>query len=76
MTGLLKQIERWKAEALRAGRTVQRTVLRYEAGRDGFWIARYLLAHGIEVQIMHPASTPVERRGRRVTLALGLVPGG
>ena len=74
MTGLLKQIERWKAEALRAGRTVQRTVLCYEAGRDGFWIARYLLAHGIEVQIMHPASIPVERRGRRVKLALGLVP--
>jgi transposase len=66
MTGLLKQIERWKAEALRAGRTVQRTVLCYEAGRDGFWIGRYLLAHGIEVQIMHPASIPVERRGRRV----------
>jgi len=38
----------------------------YEAGRDGFWIARYLLAHGIEVQIMHPASIPVERRGRQV----------
>lgn len=66
MTGLLKQIERWKAEALRAGSTVQRTVLCYEAGRDGFWIARYLLAHDIEVQIMHPASIPVERRGRRV----------
>jgi transposase len=65
MAGLLRQIERWKAEALRAGRTVRRTVLSYEAGRDGFWIARYLLAQGIEVQIMHPASIPVERRGRR-----------
>ena len=65
MAGLLQQIERWKAEALRAGRTVRRTVLTYEAGRDGFWIARSLLACGIEVQIMHPASIPVERRGRR-----------
>jgi len=65
MAGLLRQIERWKAEAGRAGRTVRRTVLTYEAGRDGFWIARYLRAHGIEVQIMHPASIPVERRGRR-----------
>jgi transposase len=65
MAGLLRQIEAWKAEALRAGRTVRRTVLSYEAGRDGFWIARYLLAQGIEVQIMHPASIPVERRGRR-----------
>src|SRR5271165_2549135 len=66
MAGLLQQIERWKAEAQRTGRTVRRTVLAYEAGRDGFWIARSLLAHGIEVQIMHPASIPVERRGRRV----------
>src|SRR6478752_6025046 len=65
VAGLLAQIERWKAEAQRAGRTVLRTVLAYEAGRDGFWIARCLLAHGIEVQIMHHASIPVERRGRR-----------
>ena len=66
LAGLLKQIDRWKAEAERAGRPVRRTVLAYEAGRDGFWIARYLLAHGIEVEVMHPASIPVERRGRRV----------
>jgi len=65
LPGLLKQIERWKAEAQRAGRTIHRVVLTYEAGRDGFWIARHLLAHGIEVRIMHPASIPVERRGRR-----------
>ena len=65
MPGLLTQLERWRAEALKAGRTVRRIVLTYEAGRDGFWIARYLLANGIEVHIMHPASIPVERRGRR-----------
>jgi transposase len=64
--GSLKQIERWKAEAQRAGRTVLRVLLAHEAGRDGFWIARYLLERGIEVQVMHPASIPVERRGRRV----------
>jgi transposase len=74
VAGLLAQIERWKAEAQRAGRSVLRTVLAYEAGRDGFWIARCLLAHGIEVQIMHPASIPVERRGRRAKLAHGLDP--
>jgi transposase len=65
IAGLLQQLDRWKAEAQHAGRDVRRTVLCYEAGRDGFWIARYLLARGIEVQIMHPASIPVERRGRR-----------
>ena len=66
IAGLLAQLERWKAEVLRAGRAVHRVVVAYEAGRDGFWIARSLLAQGIEVQIMHPASIPVERRGRRV----------
>lgn len=63
---LLRSIERWKSEAVKAGRVVQRVVLTYEAGRDGFWVARYLLAQGIEVHVMHPASIPVERRGRRV----------
>jgi len=62
--GLLSQLDKWRAEALKAGRAMDRTVLTYEAGRDGFWIARCLLAHGIEVHIMHPASIPVER-GRR-----------
>ena len=66
MAGLLKAIERWVAEASAAGRAVRRVALTYEAGRDGFWIARDLLARGVEVQIMHPASIPVERRGRRV----------
>ena len=59
MAGLLTSIERWKAEARSAGRAVRRVALTYEAGRDGFWIARYLLARGIEVQVMHPASIPV-----------------
>ncbi len=66
IAGLLKAIERWKAEAAGASREVRRVALTYEAGRDGFWIARDLLARGIEVQIMHPASIPVARPGRRV----------
>jgi transposase len=62
---LLRLIERWKVEAAKANRLVQRVVLTYEAGRDGFWIARYLLVQGIEVHVMHPASIPVERQSRR-----------
>jgi transposase len=65
MAGLLSSIDRWKAEAAKASRMTRRVVLTYEAGRDGFWIARYLLAQGIEVHVMHPASIPVDRRGRR-----------
>lgn len=66
MAGLLKVLERWAAEATAAGRTIRRVVLTYEAGRDGFWIARHLMARQVEVQVMHPASIPVPRRGRRV----------
>ncbi len=62
---LLRLIERWKSEALGMGRAVWRVTLTYEAGRDGFWIARYLLAQGLEVHVMHPASIPVDRRSRR-----------
>lgn len=65
ISGLLKQVERWQAEAVAAGRHIQRVVLTYEAGRDGFWIARELIARGLEVHIMHPASIPVERKKRR-----------
>ncbi|MGO9998294.1 MAG: IS110 family transposase [Acetobacteraceae bacterium] len=65
MAGLLQQVERWKTEAGAAGRTIVRVVLTYEAGRDGFWIARHLIARGIEVHIMHPASIPVARKKRR-----------
>ena len=62
---LLRILERWKAEAAKAGRTIARVVVAYEAGRDGFWIARDLVERGIEVQVMQPASIPVERKGRR-----------
>src|SRR5271154_5154390 len=65
MDELLRVLERWKAEAAKAGRTVARVVVAYEAGRDGFWIARHLIERGIEVQVMQPASIPVERKGRR-----------
>lgn len=64
MPGLLAALERWRSEAAASGRAVGRVVLTYEAGRDGFWIARYLVARGIEVHVMHPASIPVPRRRR------------
>jgi len=42
-----------------------RTVVLYEAGQDGFWIARELMARGYEAVICDPASIPVERHARR-----------
>ena len=62
---LLAAIEGWKAEALRAGRPISRVALTYEAGRDGFWLARHLIGLGIEVHVLQPSSVPVERKRRR-----------
>ena len=38
----------------------------YEAGYDGFWLARFLEQRGISCQVMEPASLQVNRRARRV----------
>jgi transposase len=54
-----------KARAEAAGKTVSRVVLAYEAGRDGFWLARYLGARGVEVYVIQPSSVLVDRRARR-----------
>jgi len=37
----------------------------YEAGRDGFWVHRALLADGIQNVVVDPASIAVDRRARR-----------
>jgi len=42
-----------------------RVVACYEAGYDGFWLHRLLVAHGIANQVIDPASLLVNRRARR-----------
>jgi transposase len=37
----------------------------YEAGPDGFWLHRYLTAHGVENYVVDSASIEVNRRARR-----------
>jgi len=37
----------------------------YEAGRDGFWLHRWLIAHGIDNMVVDSASIEVNRRARR-----------
>ncbi len=63
--GLLRLLRRWQDEAARAGRTIRRIAVAFEAGRDGFWLARWLRARGIEAYVIHPASIPVSREHRR-----------
>ena len=63
--GLVSFVERLKARCAAAGRKVARVILTHEAGRDGFWLARFLARQGIEVHVMQPSSLPVDRRARR-----------
>jgi transposase len=62
---LLKTLLRWKEEAETAGRTIGRIAVAFEAGRDGFWLARWLRARQIEAYVIHPSSVPVPREHRR-----------
>jgi transposase len=64
-SALLKLIERWRGEAERRGRRIERVVVAYEAGRDGFWLARWLKERGIEAYVIHPASVAVSRERKR-----------
>ena len=39
-TGLLRVLHRWRDEGIRKGLAITRIVVAFEAGRDGFWLAR------------------------------------
>src|SRR5512144_221043 len=62
---LLRLLRRWAEEAVKAGRTISHIAVAFEAGRDGFWLARWLRAHGIEAHVIHPTSVAVSREHRR-----------
>jgi transposase len=63
--GLLQLLHRWRDEAISAGREITPIVLAFEAGRDGFWLARWLRARNIEAYVIHPNSVAVSREHRR-----------
>jgi transposase len=62
---LLRLLHRWRDEAVQAGARIERIVVAFEAGRDGFWLARWLRARGIEAHVIHSSSIPVPREHRR-----------
>jgi transposase len=62
---LLRLLHRWRDEAVKARQIIQRIVVAFEAGRDEFWLARWLRARGIEAYVIHPTSIPVFREQRR-----------
>ena len=64
-SALLKLLYRWREEAEKARRVWDGKVVGFEAGRDGFWLARWLKACGIEAYVIHASSIAVSREHRR-----------
>lgn len=62
---LLDLVNRWRCEAEKKERRIGRVVLAFEAGRDGFWLARWLQDRGIEAYVIHSTSVAVTREHRR-----------
>src|SRR5580693_8113524 len=44
---LVRLLMRWRMEATKNGHTITRIAVAFEAGRDGFWLARWLRARDL-----------------------------
>ena len=64
LAGLMRAIEKAK-EKFKLPKDGQ-IISCYEAGRDGFWIHRYLLDRGIDNHVVDSSSIETARRGRKV----------
>jgi transposase len=62
---LLGLLHRWRDEAVRAGKKITRIAVAFEARRDGFWLARWLSARGVEAHVIHPSSVALSGEHRR-----------
>lgn len=49
---LVELIEGLKGRSAAAGKPIGRAIVTHEAGRDGFWLARFLQRRGVEVHVM------------------------
>ena len=67
----LHLLRRWCDEAIGKGRTVSRIVVPSRAGRDGFWLARWLAKQGIEVHVIHSSSVAIYREHKRAKEQIG-----
>ncbi len=67
---LLQLLQRWRNEAAQAGRVIKRLVVAYEAGRDGFWLARWLRRRCIEAYV-DQSRRPVRTLGKAPPLGGG-----
>src|ERR1700733_8501050 len=51
---LLAAVSGYRARAAATGRSIERVIAVYEAGWSGFWLARWLIRHGVEVIASKP----------------------
>jgi len=64
--GLMTKLDAARDRVAKVTGEILKVTLCYEAGYDGFWLARFLDQRGIECHVMEPASLQVNRRARRV----------
>ena len=62
---LMAAIAGYRARATASGNSMERVITVYEAGWSGFWLARWIMRHGMEAYVIQPSSVPVDRRMRR-----------
>src|SRR5215831_9561255 len=60
--GVVPGIERQPCKKMEP---ITRIAVAFEAGRDGFWLARWPEARGVEAHVIHPSSIAVSREHRR-----------
>ena len=58
-------VNRWSTPMQKLNDLSRRIAVAFEAGRDGFWLARWLRARDIEVHVIHTSSVAVSREHRR-----------
>ncbi len=63
--GLMAKLDAARRRLAKVSGRVPKVILCYEAGYDGFWLARFLEQRGIDCRVMDPASLQVDRRARR-----------
>ncbi len=64
--GLLLALSKIVVKAAEAGYPNVTLRVCFEAGYDAFWLARFLVDHGIDTTVLDASSFLVSRRGRRV----------
>ena len=64
--GLIAKLDAARERLAKVSGQVPKVILCYEAGYDGFWLARFLELRVVDCRVMDPASLQVDRRARRV----------